>query len=92
MNDTVDTERECMKADELAKFLGVNRKTAYAYALRGVIPIGRKFGIQRPAARMGIVILRGERCKHLRRRLGQRSMRHERGSDLALHLRRTWRQ
>ena len=43
-------ERECMNADELAKFLGVNRKTVYAYALRGVIPhrrLGRRIVFSR---------------------------------------------
>jgi excisionase family DNA binding protein len=43
-------ERECMNADELAKFLGVNRKTVYAYAMRGVIPhrrLGRRIVFSR---------------------------------------------
>jgi excisionase family DNA binding protein len=47
---TTDAERECMKADELAKFLGVNRKTVYAYALRGAIPhrrMGRRIVFSR---------------------------------------------
>ena len=43
-------ERECMKAGELAKFLGVNKKTVYAYALRGLIPhqrLGRRIVFSR---------------------------------------------
>ena len=31
----------CLKAEELARFLGVNRKTVYEYAARGVIPCRR---------------------------------------------------
>ena len=31
-------ECACLKAEELARFLGVNRKTVYEYAARGVIP------------------------------------------------------
>ncbi len=34
-------ECECLKAEELARFLGVTRKTVYEYAARGVIPCGR---------------------------------------------------
>ena len=40
-----DADRECMKAGELAKFLGINKKTVYAYAMRGLIPhqrLGRR--------------------------------------------------
>ena len=40
-----DSARECMKARDLAKFLGVNTKTVYAYAIRGMIPhqrLGRR--------------------------------------------------
>lgn len=43
-------ERECMSADELARFLGVNRKTVYTYAERGVIPhlrLGRRIVFSR---------------------------------------------
>ncbi|HTR54993.1 MAG TPA: helix-turn-helix domain-containing protein [Kofleriaceae bacterium] len=43
-------ERECLKADELAKFLGVNKKTVYAYAQRGLIPhrrLGRRIVFSR---------------------------------------------
>jgi excisionase family DNA binding protein len=44
------SDRECMKAPELAKFLGVNKKTIYAYALRGLIPhqrLGRRIVFSR---------------------------------------------
>jgi excisionase family DNA binding protein len=43
-------DRECMKASELATFLGVNKKTVYAYALRGLIPhrrLGRRIVFSR---------------------------------------------
>jgi excisionase family DNA binding protein len=36
---------ECMGAEQLARFLGVNRKTVYEYAARNVIPhrrLGRR--------------------------------------------------
>ena len=39
-----------MKADQLAKFLGVNRKTVYEYAMRGLIPhqrLGRRIVFSR---------------------------------------------
>lgn len=41
----IGAEPECMCAEQLAKFLGVNRKTVYAYATRGLIPhqrLGRR--------------------------------------------------
>lgn len=40
----------CMCADELARFLGVNRKTVYEYAARNVIPhrrLGRRIVFSR---------------------------------------------
>ena len=43
-------ERECLSPDELAIFLGVNRKTVYAYAMRGLIPhrrLGRRIVFSR---------------------------------------------
>jgi excisionase family DNA binding protein len=43
---------ECFNADELALFLGVNRKTVYDYAARGVIPhrrLGRRIIFARAA-------------------------------------------
>jgi len=46
----LEVERECMNASELAAFLGVNRKTIYAYAMRGVIPhrrLGRRIVFSR---------------------------------------------
>ena len=44
------TEPECMRADQLAKFLGVNRKTVYAYAMANAIPhrrLGRRIVFSR---------------------------------------------
>jgi excisionase family DNA binding protein len=41
---------ECMCADQLAAFLGVNRKTVYEYAARNVIPhrrLGRRIVFSR---------------------------------------------
>ena len=41
---------ECMCPEELARFLGVNRKTVYEYAARGVIPhrrLGRRIVFSR---------------------------------------------
>ena len=41
---------ECLCADQLAKFLGVNRKTVYEYAARNVIPhrrLGRRIVFSR---------------------------------------------
>ncbi len=46
------TASEIMRADELARFLGVNRKTVYEYATRGVIPhqrLGRRIVFARSA-------------------------------------------
>lgn len=43
-------ERECMCAEQLARFLGVNRKTVYEYAARNVIPhrrLGRRIVFSR---------------------------------------------
>ncbi|MEJ7602402.1 MAG: helix-turn-helix domain-containing protein [Kofleriaceae bacterium] len=45
-----NVENECMRAEELAKFLGVNRKTVYVYAVRGLIPhrrLGRRIVFSR---------------------------------------------
>jgi excisionase family DNA binding protein len=45
-------EPECMRADALAEFLGVNRKTVYEYASRNVIPcrrLGRRLVFSRAA-------------------------------------------
>ena len=41
---------ECMDAEALARFLGVNRKTVYEYAARNVIPhqrLGRRIVFSR---------------------------------------------
>ena len=43
-------EPECMRAEQLARFLGVNRKTVYAYAMRNQIPhrrLGRRIVFSR---------------------------------------------
>ena len=43
-------DAECMRADQLARFLGVNRKTVYEYAARNVIPhrrLGRRIVFSR---------------------------------------------
>ena len=46
----VNLEPECFRADQLARFLGVNRKTVYEYAARNVIPhrrLGRRIVFSR---------------------------------------------
>jgi excisionase family DNA binding protein len=51
---TPGADAECVTADELAVWLGVNRKTVYEYAARGVIPcrrLGRRLVFSRPAIR-----------------------------------------
>jgi excisionase family DNA binding protein len=43
-------DAECMCAEQLARFLGVNRKTVYEYAARNVIPhqrLGRRMVFSR---------------------------------------------
>jgi excisionase family DNA binding protein len=45
-------DKEVLNADELAAFLGIDRKTVYDYAARGVIPhrrLGRRFLFSRAA-------------------------------------------
>jgi excisionase family DNA binding protein len=45
-------ELECMRADELATYLRVNRKTVYEYAARNIIPcrrLGRRLVFSRSA-------------------------------------------
>lgn len=52
--DTHSQEQECITADELAIWMGVNRKTVYEYAARGVIPcrrLGRRMVFSLPAVR-----------------------------------------
>lgn len=47
-------DQECITADELAIWMGVNRKTVYEYAARGVIPcrrLGRRLVFSLPAVR-----------------------------------------
>lgn len=47
-----ETEKEVLNADELAALLGVDRKTIYDYAARGVIPhrrLGRRYLFSRAA-------------------------------------------
>jgi len=47
-------EQECITADELASWMGLNRKTVYEYAARGVIPcrrLGRRLVFSLPAIR-----------------------------------------
>jgi excisionase family DNA binding protein len=46
----LSADSECMRADQLARFLGVNRKTVYEYAARNVIPhrrLGRRIVFSR---------------------------------------------
>ncbi len=54
-------ECECLKAAELARFLGVNRKTVYEYAARGVIPC-RRLGRRIVFSRAQVVSWLGQ-CK-----------------------------
>lgn len=47
-------EQECITADKLASWMGLNRKTVYEYAARGVIPcrrLGRRLVFSLPAIR-----------------------------------------
>lgn len=49
-----DQDQECITADELAIWMGVNRKTVYEYAARNVIPcrrLGRRLVFSLPAIR-----------------------------------------
>lgn len=49
-NSTVVAEADCMYGEQMARFLGVNRKTVYEYAARNVIPhrrLGRRFVFSR---------------------------------------------
>ena len=55
---------ECMRPDELATFLGVNRKTVYDYAKRNLIPhrrLGRRIVFSRTqvVAWLGGAVVRG---------------------------------
>ncbi len=51
-------EREGMTADEVARFLGLDRKTVYDYANRGVIP-HRKLGRRLLFSRSALVVWLG---------------------------------
>lgn len=58
------SDRECMRPDELATFLGVNRKTVYDYAKRNLIPhrrLGRRIVFSRTqvVAWLGGAVVRG---------------------------------
>ncbi|HEX4453120.1 MAG TPA: helix-turn-helix domain-containing protein [Kofleriaceae bacterium] len=64
----VASEPECMRAEQLATFLGVNRKTVYAYAMRGLIP-HRRLGRRIVFSRSQVVSWLGE-CKAVRIRKG----------------------
>lgn len=55
------TAPECMRADQLARFLGVNRKTVYEYATRGLIP-HRRLGRRIVFSRSQVVAWLGQ-CK-----------------------------
>jgi excisionase family DNA binding protein len=57
----IAAEPECMRAEQLATFLGVNRKTVYAYAMRGLIP-HRRLGRRIVFSRSQVVSWLGE-CK-----------------------------
>ena len=49
---TANIEHECLSANELARYLRVNRKTVYEYAARNVIPcrrLGRRLVFSRAA-------------------------------------------
>lgn len=50
MSGNENPPNACMGAEELARFLGVNRKTVYEYAARNVIPhqrLGRRIVFSR---------------------------------------------
>jgi len=58
-------EREVMSVEETAVFLGVDRKTVYDFAGRGMIPC-RRLGKRILFSRQALVVwLRGECCKGL---------------------------
>jgi excisionase family DNA binding protein len=55
------TDREVMDADDVAAFLGVDRKTVYEYASRGVIPC-RRLGKRILFSRTALVLWLGGEC------------------------------
>jgi len=61
-NDNAQTaERECMCVEEVAEFLGVDRKTVYDYAGRGTIPC-RRLGKRFLFSRRALVLWLGGEC------------------------------
>lgn len=57
----VGAEREVMSVEECAAFLGVDRKTVYDYAGRGVIPC-RRLGKRILFSRQALVLWLGGAC------------------------------
>jgi len=57
-------ERECMSVEEVAEFLGVDRKTVYDYAGRGVIPC-RRLGKRILFSRRALVLWLSGACGDL---------------------------
>ena len=64
-----ESEPEIMRAEQLARFLGVNRKTIYEYAARGVIP-HQRLGRRMVFARSEVVAWLGA-CKESRTSKGK---------------------
>ena len=60
-SSTAEPPREVMEAEEVAAFLGVDRKTVYDYAGRGVIPC-RRLGKRLLFSRSGLVLWLGGTC------------------------------
>ncbi len=57
----VASEREAMSVEEVAAFLGVDRKTVYDYAGRGMIPC-RRLGKRILFSRRALVLWLGGEC------------------------------
>lgn len=57
-SSTAEPPREVMEAEEVAAFLGVDRKTVYDYAGRGVIPC-RRLGKRLLFSRSALVVWLG---------------------------------
>ena len=62
--------REGMSADEVAEFLGLNRKTVYEYASRGHIP-HQRLGKRLVFSRSALVAWLGTWCVQKRRESGR---------------------
>lgn len=58
---SVDGGRECLSVEECAAFLGVDRKTVYDYAGRGVIPC-RRLGKRILFSRQALVLWLSGAC------------------------------